>query len=232
MLEWAGQKMYGRAHKHLPFPSPAGTGWRGTNALFLSGTDVKIGLVSDTHGFFDERLAELLTGVHTILHAGDVGSQEVLDRLALIAPTRAVKGNVDSVELGLPLSLSFEAEGVLIEVLHILQASQTQLQSWAARAGSQPETRRRDRFLATLAPATRIVIFGHSHRPGFYSLRQKLFVNPGSAGKKRFSLPRCCAVMEISRAGVEVKARSLEDYNENMIDSMRMNFGGSASCLH
>jgi putative phosphoesterase len=67
---------------------------------------MKIGVVSDTHGFFDARLEELLADVELILHAGDVGNLEVLDELERIAPVRAVKGNVDSLLAGLPLSLS------------------------------------------------------------------------------------------------------------------------------
>ena len=67
---------------------------------------MKIGVVSDTHGFFDARLQELLAGVELILHAGDVGKLEVLDELERIAPVRAVKGNIDSPLAALPLSLT------------------------------------------------------------------------------------------------------------------------------
>ncbi|MGH9353724.1 MAG: metallophosphoesterase family protein [Terriglobia bacterium] len=187
---------------------------------------MRIGLVSDTHGFFDERMEKALAGVEAILHAGDVGTESVLDRLALIAPTRAVRGNVDAVEMGLPASLSMEVEGNSLEMLHILPAPQAQLQAWACEGAlSKLAARQRDRFLSSFAPASRIVLFGHSHQPGIYQLGRRLFINPGSAGKKRFSLPCCCGVMEMSGGIVEVKITSLEDYNEIM--SSRLNPEGS-----
>jgi putative phosphoesterase len=187
---------------------------------------VRIGLISDTHGYFDERLTELLSGVDAILHAGDVGSQDVLERLALIAPTRAVKGNADPAVLGLPLSLSFEAEGVSIEVLHILPASQTQLQAWT-RAGPKSDALKQRRFAEAFSPAARVVVFGHSHQPGIYSLEDRLFINPGSAGRQRFSLPRRFAAMEVTPGAIEVKLMPLKDYNKNASESMTWHWEGS-----
>ncbi|HEX5483043.1 MAG TPA: metallophosphoesterase family protein [Terriglobia bacterium] len=188
---------------------------------------MKIGIVSDTHGYFDPRLPELLAGSETILHAGDAGGHDVLDDLALIAPVRAVRGNVDPPASDLPLSLRLDLAGVPVEMLHILPEPQAQLAKW-----SGPEQRQqsgaRNRFLGQFQPSTRVVIFGHSHEPCLCPLDGKLFLNPGSAGKKRFSLPRCCGLMTVSGEELEVKILSLEDYNEKVLQSIRFGLGGSA----
>lgn len=192
---------------------------------------MKIGIVSDTHGFFDERLANVLAGVEVILHAGDVGSKDVLDQLSAMAPTRAVRGNVDNAEMGLPVSLSMKAGDMMLQMLHVLPGTQAELQSWSCEKNlSDAATRRRDRLTASFLPATRIVVFGHSHQPGIYRLGQLLLVNPGSAGKKRFALPRCCGVMEVTGSRVRVKIISLEDYNEIMRGSFSVTPGGFAAC--
>ncbi|MGH9356300.1 MAG: metallophosphoesterase family protein, partial [Terriglobia bacterium] len=110
------------------------------------GLFMQVGLVSDTHGYFDPRLAWLLDGVKLILHAGDVGSHAVLDAMGRIAPVRAVRGNVDPSELGLPLSLMIRLGGIQIEMLHILAAPQARMEAWSiaraqAKPGSEPRTR-------------------------------------------------------------------------------------------
>lgn len=192
---------------------------------------MKIGLVSDTHGFFDGRLASALAGVEVIFHAGDVGSEDVLDQLAAIAPTRAVQGNVDSIAMGLPVTLSMKTGDLMLQMLHILPGMQAELQSWSYEKNlSDSAIRRLDRLATSFLPETRIVVFGHSHQPGIYPLGQLLLVNPGSAGKKRFALPRCCGVLEVSGGQVEVKIVSLEDYNEIMRESFSLTPGGFAVC--
>ena len=193
---------------------------------------MRLGLISDTHGLFDERLPPLFVGVDAILHAGDVGSPAILDRLALIAPTRAVRGNVDSSAFELPPSLLFEAGSVRIEVRHIVPASTAQLHAWSEdRSSSRKPVASRDRLLTAFSPHTQAVIFGHSHQPGIYLVGGPLLINPGSAGPRRFSLPRSCAVMDVGRSGAEVKIFSLEDYNLLMRKSVRFGPGGFASCL-
>ena len=188
---------------------------------------MKIGVVSDTHGFFDARLAELWAGVELILHAGDVGNMEVLDELERIAPARAVKGNVDSLLTGLPLSLRLSLGGttrrgasrdaVQIEMLHELPAAQTELGKWASQAQSEAlAPRGRGVFLRAFEPNTRVVIFGHSHVPCAVTLCGKLFFNPGSAGKQRFSLPRCCGLLDLSANQVEATILSLQQYNRKL----------------
>jgi len=172
---------------------------------------MKIGLVSDTHGYFDPRLPELLAGAEAILHAGDVGSEDVLDQLGQIAKVYAVRGNVDSAALKLPLSLKASFEGVQIEVRHQLVAPQAELEAWSdgeLLGKMQPE--RREAFLGGFEEATRVIVFGHSHQPCLLTVGHRLFFNPGSAGQQRFSLPRCCGLLEVFPRGIRGTMVSLE----------------------
>ena len=178
---------------------------------------MKIGVVSDTHGFFDPRLKELLAGAEAILHAGDVGSPEVLDELEKIAPVHAVRGNVDAASLKLKPSLTKRFEGVQVEMMHALPVPQSELEYWtdgALLGKMQPE--RRDAFLKAFDPKSRVVVFGHSHQPCLLTLGHMLFFNPGSAGHKRFSLPRCFGLLEIFPRGGRGTILSLERYNEKL----------------
>jgi uncharacterized protein len=178
---------------------------------------MKIGVVSDTHGFVDPRLLELLAGSDAILHGGDVGSEEVLEELKRIAPVHAVRGNVDSTSLKLPPSLRRTFEGVQVEIQHELPVPQGELEHWADGAllgKMQPE--RRDTFLNNFDAATRVVVFGHSHQPCLVTIGHTLFFNPGSAGHKRFSLPRCFGFLEIFPRGVRGDIVSLDRHNERL----------------
>jgi putative phosphoesterase len=128
-----------------------------------------IGVISDTHGLLRPEAVEALRGVSQILHAGDVGSAQVLDGLRAIAPVTAVRGNVD-VEAwarSLPLSEVVEAAGVSIYVLHIL-----------AELDLKPES-----------AGFGVVVYGHSHAPKSEVKNGVLYFNPGSAGPRRFKLP-------------------------------------------
>ena len=188
---------------------------------------MKIGVVSDTHGFFDPRLEELLAGVELILHAGDVGKQEVLNELGRIAPVRAVRGNVDPPQLGLPFSTSSSLGGVQVELLHQLPATQTELEKWSNHArGGELALQARDAFLRSFDHRTRVVIFGHSHAPCAVTLAGKLFFNPGSAGKQRFSRPRCCGLLEVSAKRVEATIFSLQRYNGKLPEKVWLAVGG------
>jgi uncharacterized protein len=178
---------------------------------------MQIGVVSDTHGFVDPRLVELLAGTEAILHGGDVGSEEVLDELQKIAPVLAVRGNVDSGSLKLPPTLKRTFEGLQVEIHHELPVPQGELEHWADGAllgKMQPE--RREAFLKSFDEASRVVVFGHSHQPCLVTLGHTLFFNPGSAGTKRFSLPRCFGLLEIFPRGVRGSIVSLERHNEKL----------------
>ena len=128
-----------------------------------------IGVISDTHGLLRSEAVEELRGVSRILHAGDVGTPEVLAALNEIAPVTAVRGNVDhgSWATRLPTSEVVEVEGVSIYVMHIL--TELDLKPEAAGFG--------------------VVVYGHSHEPKSEVKNGVLYFNPGSAGPRRFKLP-------------------------------------------
>lgn len=172
---------------------------------------MKIGVVSDTHGLFEPRLREILKGVDAVLHAGDVGSREVLDELARIAKVYAVKGNVDPAGFDLPLSRTVELDRLRLEMVHQLSVPQDELDAWTDGSLLQkvhPE--RREAFLKSFDEETRVVVFGHTHQPSLTTLGHKLFFNPGSAGPQRFSLPRCCGILETFPRGVRAELVALE----------------------
>ena len=130
---------------------------------------MRVGVISDTHGLLRPEAIEALRGSELIVHAGDVGKADVLDALRAIAPTVAVRGNVDTGDLAatLPETEVVEVGRTHLYVLHDL--SQLDLDPRAAG------------FAA--------VIFGHSHRPAAETRDGVLYLNPGSAGPRRFSLP-------------------------------------------
>ena len=172
---------------------------------------MKIGLVSDTHGYLDPHLPDLLAGVDTILHAGDVGSRAVLEDLGRIAEVRGVQGNVDPAELNLPPSLTLRFENLQIEIQHQLFVPQDELERWADGSELQKSSpERRARFVESFHPATQVVVFGHTHRPCLVRMGRLLFFNPGSSGKKRFSLPRCFGTIEVFPRGVRGAIMGLE----------------------
>lgn len=188
---------------------------------------MKIGVVSDTHAFFDPRLTELLAGVDAILHAGDVGSQEVLDELKGIAKVHAVRGNIDPAKLKLPPSLTLKFEGVQVEIRHQLPVPQAELEAWSdgtVLGKTHPE--RRDVFLKAFSDKSRVLIFGHSHNPCLLTMGHKLFFNPGSAGQQRFSLPRCVGLLEIFPRGIRGSVLSLEGENDRLPGKIWLPVGG------
>jgi len=147
-----------------------------------------IGVISDTHGLMRREALDTLRGCDLIIHAGDVGSPDVLDALRALAPTFAVRGNVDAGAWAakLPMTELVEAGEVLIHVLHDV----SELDFDPADAG----------FAA--------VIFGHSHQPLIERRQGVLFLNPGSAGPRRFRLP--IAVARIRTSGRELHPEIVE----------------------
>ena len=129
----------------------------------------RIGLISDTHGLLREEALAALGDSELIVHAGDVGRAEILDALRAVAPVVAVRGNVDTAEWAeaLPLSEVVEANGARLYILHNLN----------------------ELDLNPRAAGFDIVITGHTHRPAQFEKDGVLFINPGSAGPRRFDLP-------------------------------------------
>jgi uncharacterized protein len=184
---------------------------------------LKIGLISDTHGLYDPRLAEALQGSDVILHAGDVGSADVLDQVRLIAPVHAVRGNVDGPDNGWPLSLTITLTGVIIHILHVLPAAQSDLVQWARSAETSGHLPRpAERFLRGFDPSVEVVMFGHSHSPCLLVFGGVLWVNPGSAGPKRFKLPRTCATLKIAGDRIAAAVHSLDGRLDGLPESMEM----------
>jgi putative phosphoesterase len=149
-----------------------------------------IGLISDTHGLLREEALEALRGSELIIHAGDVGKPEILEDLRTIASVVAVRGNVDTEPWAqaLPETAVVEAGAVLIYILHDVKT----LDLHAAGAGFH------------------IVVSGHSHQPGKRERDGVLYINPGSAGPRRFQLPVTVALLRVDRTPYEVEFVDLE----------------------
>jgi putative phosphoesterase len=128
-----------------------------------------IGLISDTHGLLRREAVAALAGSDYIIHAGDIGDAAILERLRTIAPVIAVRGNTDTAEWAreIPQTQVVEVAGKLFYVLHALG----ELDIEPAAAGID------------------VVVSGHSHRPEAEMRGGVLFLNPGSAGPRRFTLP-------------------------------------------
>ena len=148
---------------------------------------IKVGLISDTHGLLRPEAVAALAGVEAIIHAGDIGTPEVIEALRAVAPVHAVRGNNDRGPwaLKLPEVLVLRMGGVRIEVLHDVKA----LGAASDTAGLQ------------------VVVSGHSHKPAVARRDGILFVNPGSAGPRRFTLPVTigCLRLEGGEADAEIR---------------------------
>jgi putative phosphoesterase len=183
----------------------------------------RIGVVSDTHGQFDPMLREAFASVDAILHGGDVGSQIVLDELRSIAPVHAVRGNVDSLVLGLPPMIKVAFGRARIEMLHILPIPQSELEARGSGGRVRADQRQSAGALKPFDDGTRVVIFGHSHRPCLVNYAGRLFFNPGSAGQRRFSLPRCCGLLEVDARSIAAWILPLEQYNKKLPGKISLN---------
>jgi len=135
-----------------------------------------IGVISDTHGLLRPEAIEALRGSALIIHAGDVGDPEILDHLRQIAPVVAVRGNVDTGRWAsaLPATLDIDFEGHAIHVRHILEDAMP------------------------LPDGISAVVYGHSHKPSIEERGGVLYLNPGSAGPRRFRLPVTVARMSVA----------------------------------
>lgn len=153
--------------------------------------------MSDTHGLIDPALPQLFAGCEAIVHGGDIVGVHVIEALQALAPVQAIVGNCDGPPLtrALPEWRMIQVHGERILVLHDLGTPE-RIRPPAAR------------LIAQQAPT--IVISGHSHKGALAVRDGVLFVNPGSAGKKRFSLPRTAAVLIFGARHVEARLLSLE----------------------
>jgi len=144
---------------------------------------MRVGLISDTHGLLRPEALAFLAGADHIVHGGDIGGPEILDSLAALAPLTVVRGNNDSAAWAraIPETARLDLGGLALYVIHDLK----QLDIDARAAG------------------VRVVVSGHSHKPACSERGGVLYVNPGSAGRRRFSLPISAAELLVD--GLEVK---------------------------
>jgi len=140
----------------------------------------RIGLISDTHGLLRPEALAAIAGCEWILHAGDIGRPEILEGLRAVAPVVAVRGNVDRGAWAerLPEYETVWFEGLGIRLLH-------NLAEWP------PE----------FAPGVAAVVSGHSHQPKLMERNGMLYINPGSAGPRRFRLPVTVGWLELEEGG-------------------------------
>jgi len=150
----------------------------------------RIGLISDTHGLLRKEALEALCGSELIIHAGDVGKLEILEELKKMAPVVAVRGNVDTEPWAraLPETAVAEAGTAMIYILHDVNTLD----------------------LNPAAAGFHIVVSGHSHKPGKMEREGVLFINPGSAGPRRFQLPVTVAHLGVGRTPFAVEFVDLE----------------------
>lgn len=149
-----------------------------------------IGVLSDTHGLLRPQVLASLEGCHAILHAGDVGNQEVLTSLEALAPVFAVRGNMDRGQWAgkLPVTETVEINGWLFFLVHRLEDMD-------------------------LRPSGLVhaVVFGHSHSPEVFRRDGVLHFNPGSAGPRRFRLPVTMGRITIARGRMEAQVLPLQE---------------------
>lgn len=140
-----------------------------------------VGVISDTHGLIRPTALEALAGAELILHAGDIGKPEVLDALRNIAPVVAIRGNVDRGPWAaeLPEARSVEVFGERGYLIHDLKSLTQQIPDKPA-----------------------LIVHGHSHQPGCQRRDGVLYLNPGSAGPRRFKLPVCVARLRFLDGGL------------------------------
>lgn len=137
-----------------------------------------LGLVSDTHGLLRESALRALQNTGRIIHAGDVGDPKILEALDKVAPVTAVRGNVDTAEWAtkLPPTTMVEIGVVRLYVLHNVKELK----------------------LNAIPSGVSIIVSGHSHKPGQATRNGVLYINPGSAGPRRFNLPTTVARLDLN----------------------------------
>ena len=149
-----------------------------------------IGVISDTHGLVRPQALQALEGADLLIHAGDIGKPEVITALRSIGSVVAVRGNIDKGEWAsdIPFRKVVEFEDVLIYVLHNIK-----------ELDLDPDTE-----------GLSVIVSGHSHRPSVTRRNGVLFLNPGSAGPRRFSLPVAIALLRVKGASVDAEVVELQ----------------------
>jgi putative phosphoesterase len=149
----------------------------------MMASQLLVGVISDTHGLLRPQAVEALRGSDVIIHAGDVGNAAIIDKLGHLAPTFAVRGNIDRGDwaAALPATQLVEIGGLTLYVLHDI-----------AELDLDPPT-------AGFAA----VVFGHSHQPSIETRDGVIYLNPGSAGPRRFKLP--IALARVTVAGRQMR---------------------------
>lgn len=152
---------------------------------YKSVPECRVGVISDTHGLLRSEALGILKGVDRIVHAGDIGSHDILTSLAAIAPVTAVRGNNDKGAWAEELLETevLEIHGRLLYVLHDLK----------------------ELDLDPVSAGISAVIAGHSHKPSIVEEASIMYLNPGSAGPRRFSLPITVAKLYVGRAGLRAE---------------------------
>ncbi len=152
---------------------------------------IRVGLVSDTHGLLRPEALAALAGADFIVHAGDIGDAAILTRLTAIAPVTAVRGNNDVAAWanGIPDTQHLDVGGKRIFVIHDLAAL----------------------AIDPVAEGFDVVVSGHSHRPKCERRGEVLYVNPGSAGPRRFRLPIAVGMLTIEGDDIDAELVMLDD---------------------
>jgi putative phosphoesterase len=155
---------------------------------------MRIGIISDTHGLLRPEAIKQLAGADHIIHAGDIGAPEVVEGLRTIAPTTAIRGNIDAGEWAkdYPDTQLVVLGGRAIYVLHNLKEIK----------------------LDPAASGVDVVVSGHSHRPKIETKNRVLYINPGSAGPRRFKLPIAVAILALSDCAILPRILEITPYRE------------------
>lgn len=150
---------------------------------------MRVGLISDTHGLLRPEALAFLAGCDYIVHGGDIGNAAILERLAAIAPLTTVRGNNDreAWARAIPVTATLEAGPIRLYAIHDLK----------------------ELDIAPGAAGVRVVVSGHSHRPSSVERGGVLYINPGSAGRRRFSLPISAAELIIEADSVRARIVTL-----------------------
>lgn len=176
----------------------------------VSGGQIRVGLIADTHGLLRPAAWEFLLGSTHIVHAGDLGDRQILDELQSIAPVSVVRGNNDSEPWAVqfPVTESLDFGDVRVYAIHNL-----------AELDINP-----------VAAGVQVIVTGHSHKPMLEQRGRVLFVNPGSAGPRRFKLP--IAIGELLIRGRGVQARIVDLATAQLLASASRNNGGRSRTFY